>query len=80
MMDESTLTLNRLLEDPDGYKRYIRGYCYSVLTRILFGFSVSDGLDPFVVKSENQIAKGMLFFRPDKYPSNLLPLLGWLPS
>ena len=46
----------------------------------MLGFSVSDGLDPFVVKYEKMIDDGLQFFRPDKYPSNLFPFLGRLPT
>jgi hypothetical protein len=78
--DESTLALSNLLSNPSDYRNYFRGYCYSVLTRIILGFSVRDGSDPFVVEYEKMIADGIQFFRPDKYPSNLLPFLGRLPS
>src|SRR5687768_1681050 len=43
--DESTLALSNLLSNPSDYRNYFRGYCYSVLTRIILGFSVRDGSD-----------------------------------
>lgn len=78
--DEATLTLSRLVDHPTDYRNYFQGYCYSVLTRILMGFSVDSAEHPFVVEHETTLAKGLEFFRPDKYPSNLFPFLGRLPA
>ncbi|KAI1737461.1 putative cytochrome P450 oxidoreductase [Xylaria scruposa] len=79
MDDEATFTLKALLLSHDSFHEELLRYSYSVLTTSLFGFSIRTPTDPFIQHNETFTAEVMNSFRPDRFPSNVFPLLRRLP-
>lgn len=76
MMDEeATATLHKLFTSPKDFVAHFQALSYSVLTRPFLGFSVKSTKDPWMVETERCLIEGIRCFRPDAYPSNLIPIL-----
>jgi pseurotin biosynthesis cytochrome P450 monooxygenase len=80
MDDEATFTLAAILERPSSFHDEFMRYSYSVLTTSFMGFTVRSPSDPFIENNETFTAEIMKSFRPDYYPSNVFPILRYLPT
>lgn len=80
MMDDEAATIIReLWTSPKDFVAHFQRYSYGVLTRPFLGFRTESATDPFLQAQETSINEGLRCFRPDAYPSNLLPFLRWFP-
>ncbi|KAL2280266.1 hypothetical protein FJTKL_12715 [Diaporthe vaccinii] len=79
MDDEATFTLNAILEQPSSFHAEFMRYSYSVLTTAFMGFTIRSASDPFIEHNESFTAEVMNTFRPDYFPSNVFPVLRYLP-
>lgn len=84
MTDESTFTIMEIVKNGGAdfkiaEKAFLR-YVYGVLTRSMLGFHVSSADDAFIVDTESMIDQCLQTFRPDAFPSNVFPVLRYLPA
>lgn len=80
LMDtEATISLDKILKDPNGFSDELLRYSYSVIGSAFFGLHFSTANDAQVQNKEQFIDDVLEAFRPDKYPANMFPILRYLP-
>lgn len=79
MDDEATFSLSALIESPSSFHDEFLRYAYSVLTSSMLGFSIHSASHSFIRDNEDFTAEIMNSFRPDCFPSNVLPVLQHFP-
>ncbi|KAH8731289.1 putative cytochrome P450 oxidoreductase [Phaeosphaeriaceae sp. PMI808] len=79
MDDEATQSVFAIVQSSSSFHDELLRYAYSVLTSSLFGFSIPSASDPYIKYNEEFTAKIMTAFRPDCFPSNVFPILKYMP-
>ncbi|KAJ6561174.1 cytochrome P450 [Mycena vulgaris] len=72
--------LKRLLSKPEGLQDHIRKTAGALILRILYGYEVKEGTDPFVTLADLGTDQFSLASSPGGFLVNLIPPLRHLPS
>lgn len=80
MDNEATRSLFAIVKNPTGFHDELLRYSYSVLTSSMFGFSIPVSSDAYIEDNEKFTSRIMTAFVPDKFPSNVVPILRYMPQ